>query len=73
VSEKYELIDEEKDTMTPGGQKKYTTAAMCGWLEVSTAGYYEWRDRPPTDAARNTTAAPASCHSLARSYRSRNA
>jgi hypothetical protein len=44
VSDKYELIDEEKETMTPGGQKKYTTAAMCGWLEISTAGYYEWRE-----------------------------
>src|SRR3954470_4744669 len=24
---------------------------MCEWLEVSTSGYYEWRDRPPSPAA----------------------
>jgi len=45
VSEKYELIDAEKDTLTELGERKYTITKMCGWLEVSTSGYYEWRDR----------------------------
>ena len=52
MSEKYELIDEEKDTMTAVGEKKYTITVMCGWLEVSTAGYYEWRDRPVSATTR---------------------
>jgi putative transposase len=51
VSEKYELIDEEKDTTAAGGEK-YTIITMCGWLEVSTAGYYEWRDRPESATSR---------------------
>jgi putative transposase len=45
VSEKYELIDAEKATVTETGEKKYTIVQMCAWLEVSTSGYYEWRDR----------------------------
>jgi hypothetical protein len=52
VSEKYELIDEEKDAMTAVGEKKYTITVMCEWLEVSTAGYYEWRDRPVSATSR---------------------
>lgn len=52
MSSKYEHIDVEKDTLTPGREKKYTISAMCGWLEVSTAGYYEWRDRPASATSR---------------------
>lgn len=46
MSEKYELIDAEKATLTDTGEKKYTITAMCEWLDVSTSGYYEWVDRP---------------------------
>jgi putative transposase len=38
VSEKFAFIDAEK--------AQYPIAKMCVWLEVSTSGYYEWRDRP---------------------------
>ncbi len=51
MSEKYELIDVEKATVTETGEKKYTIVTMCGWLEVSTSGYYEWRDRPASATA----------------------
>ncbi|MGH9206919.1 MAG: IS3 family transposase [Acidimicrobiales bacterium] len=51
VSEKYEFIDAEKATVTETGEKKYTIVTMCGWLDVSTSGYYEWRDRPDSATA----------------------
>jgi transposase InsO family protein len=51
VSEKYEFIDVEKATETPGGAGKYSITKMCEWLEVSTSGYYEWRDRAPSVTA----------------------
>lgn len=51
MSEKYELIDAEKATLTENGDKKYTITAMCEWLEVSTSGYYEWVDRPDSATA----------------------
>lgn len=51
MSERYELIDAEKDTMTGTGERKYTITQMCGWLEVSTSGYYEWRGRPASATA----------------------
>jgi transposase InsO family protein len=51
VSERYELIDAEKDTMTETGERKYTITRMCAWLEVSTSGFYEWQGRPASATA----------------------
>ncbi|MGH4026172.1 MAG: IS3 family transposase [Pseudonocardiaceae bacterium] len=51
MSEKYELIDTEKASVTGTGEKKYTVVQMCEWLAVSTSGYYEWRDRPDSATA----------------------
>lgn len=53
MSELYELIDAEKDTVVAEtGDKRYTVAKMCGWLGVSTSGYYDWRSRPESATAR---------------------
>lgn len=51
MSERYELIDVEKDTLGPAGDKKYTVVRMCEWLGVSNSGYYEWRERPASATA----------------------
>jgi putative transposase len=51
VSDMYEFIDAEKAAVTDTGEKKYTITMMCAWLEVSTSGYYEWRDRPESATA----------------------
>jgi len=37
--------------MTDTGERKYTITKMCEWLNVSTSGYYEWRDRPESATA----------------------
>jgi putative transposase len=51
VSARYEFIDAEKATTTPDGAPKYPVVKMCEWLEVSTSGYYEWRNRPQSATA----------------------
>ena len=43
MSEKFAFIEAEK--------AQYPIVKMCIWLEVSTSGYYEWRDRPASATA----------------------
>jgi putative transposase len=59
VSERYELIDAEKDTMAETGERTYTVVQMCDWLQVSTSGYYEWRGRPASATAQRRAALAA--------------
>ena len=40
---KFELIDAQK--------ANFRIVKMCEWAEVSTSGYYEWRDRPASATA----------------------
>ena len=41
MTSKYEFIDAEK--------ANYPVYCMCEWLEVSKSGFYEWRDRAPSE------------------------
>jgi transposase InsO family protein len=43
MSGKFELIDAQK--------ADFPIVKMCEWAEVSTSGYYEWRDRPASATA----------------------
>ena len=58
MSERYEFIEAEKDTLTEPGERKYTITKMCEWLDVSTSGYYEWRDRPDSATAERQYSRP---------------
>jgi len=44
---KYEYIDSQR--VEPANP--YPTSKMCLWLEVSTAGFYDWRSRPQSATA----------------------
>ncbi|MGH3849126.1 MAG: IS3 family transposase [Pseudonocardiaceae bacterium] len=51
VSSRYEFIDGERATLGESGAPKYTVVKMCGWMEVSKSGFYEWWGRPQSATA----------------------
>jgi hypothetical protein len=53
VSEKFSFIDAEY-AEAPGGNAGAapTAVQMCEWLGVSKSGYYDWRSRPQSAAAK---------------------
>jgi putative transposase len=53
VTARFEFIDAEKATRNDDGTPRYAVTQMCGWLGVSTSGYYEWATRPASATARH--------------------
>jgi transposase InsO family protein len=52
VTGRYEFIDAEYAILPEDGAGPAPTIMqMCGWLEVSKSGYYEWRSRPESATA----------------------
>ena len=52
MSERYAFIDAECATLAGDEACAPTVTQMCGWLRVSKSGYYEWRSRPQSAAAK---------------------
>ena len=43
MSEKYAFIEAEHATMAGETACAPTVTQMCGWLQVSRSGFYEWK------------------------------
>ena len=52
MSEKYAFIEAENATVAGETACAPTVTQMCSWLQVSRSGFYEWRSRPDSAAAR---------------------
>jgi putative transposase len=52
VNERYTFVDAE--CATPAGDEACSPSVdqMCEWLEISKSGYYDWRSRPKSAAAK---------------------
>ena len=51
MSEKYEFIDAETRRFGSGSAHAPSIVKMCGWLEVSRSGFYDWRTAPASATA----------------------
>ncbi len=52
MSEKYTFIEAENATVAGETACAPTVTQMCSWLQVSRSGFYEWRARPDSAAAK---------------------
>ena len=52
MSEKYSFIEAENATVAGETACAPTVTQMCSWLQVSRSGFYEWRARPDSAAAK---------------------
>jgi putative transposase len=52
VSAKYAVVDAECATLAGDEACAPTVTQMCEWLGISKSGYYEWRSRPQSAAAK---------------------
>lgn len=52
MSRKYAFIDAEYATLAGDEACAPTIPQLCEWLEVSKSGYYDWRSRPQSTAAK---------------------
>ena len=52
MSEKYAFIEAEDATTAAEAARAPTITQMCAWLRVSRSGFYEWRSRPESAAAK---------------------
>lgn len=52
MSDKYAFIEAEDATVAAEAAHAPTITQMCAWLRVSRSGFYDWRSRPESAAAK---------------------
>ena len=52
MSEKYAFIEAEHATVAADAACAPSITQICSWLQVSRSGFYEWRSRPDSAAAK---------------------